>query len=345
MTKLDELIQCITSKHVYIQTHNFPDPDAISSGFGLQYLLRQKGIESTICYAGQVDRVSTKNMIQLFNIEIKNIKDLDKHHKTSEIILVDTQYVPGNVDLFDGMVIGCVDHHTVFDRISYIFDDIRENTGSCASIVTSYFYDNNILMPRDVAEVLLYGIKTDTANLTRGVSRLDLDMFYELYILAEKTNINYLESNTIQVDDLKTYAEAIGSLQIVDNVCFAYTGENCSKSLIAVISDFALKIAGVNFSVVYSIRDEGVRLSVRSAVKELHSAEIIIETLDKIGTGGGHHSMAGGFVPIDKEKGITKENAINIIVYRILEIIRSIEENMKKNKLPIGIEPITDHYE
>lgn len=331
MTKLDEMIQHITSKHIYIQTHNFPDPDAISSGFGLQYLLRQKGIESTICYAGQVDRVSTKAMIKLFNIDIKNIKDIDKHNNNSEVILVDTQYVPGNVDLFDGMVIGCVDHHTVFDKIAYRFDDIREDTGSCASIVASYFYDNNISMPSDMAEVLLYGIKTDTANLTRGVSRLDLDMFYNLYILADNTKISYLESNTIQVDDLETYAEAISSLQIVDNVCFANTGENCSKSLIAVISDFTLKIAGVNFSVVYSVRDDGIRLSVRSAVKELHSAEIIIETLDNIGTGGGHHSMAGGFVPVDDDSEITRENAINIIVYRILEIIRAIEEkNVKK---------------
>ncbi len=331
MTKLDELIQCITSKHIYIQTHNFPDPDAISSGFGLQYLLKQRGIDSTICYGGQIDRVSTQTMLKLFNIEIKKIDEINELNNDSQIILVDTQYVPGNVDLLNGTLIGCVDHHMIFDRIAYKFEDIRENLGSCATIVASYFYDNNIPMPHDVAEVILYGITTDTANLTRGVSRLDLDMFYNLYILADKTNINYLESNTIQMDDLKTYAEAISSIQIIDNVCFAYTGENCSKSLIAAISDFTLKISGVNFSVVYSVRDEGIRLSVRSAVKELHSAEIIIEALDKIGTGGGHHSMAGGFVPMNRENGMTEEMVVNTMVYRILEIVRDIEKGHKKS--------------
>ncbi len=32
-------------------------------------------------------------------------------------------------------------------------------------------------MPADVATALLYGIKMDTADMRRGVSQLDLDMF------------------------------------------------------------------------------------------------------------------------------------------------------------------------
>ena len=43
MTKLDELVTQINREHVYIQTHNFPDPDAIASAFGLQELLKLRG--------------------------------------------------------------------------------------------------------------------------------------------------------------------------------------------------------------------------------------------------------------------------------------------------------------
>ena len=43
MTKLDELVTQINREHVYIQTHNFPDPDAIASAFGLQELLSFAG--------------------------------------------------------------------------------------------------------------------------------------------------------------------------------------------------------------------------------------------------------------------------------------------------------------
>ena len=52
MIDIDEMLKSIRNKHVYIQMHNFPDPDAIASAFGLQYLLRAKGFASTIVYKG-----------------------------------------------------------------------------------------------------------------------------------------------------------------------------------------------------------------------------------------------------------------------------------------------------
>ncbi len=45
MTKFEELLQQINRQHVYIQTHNFPDPDAIASAYGLKRLLATRGIE------------------------------------------------------------------------------------------------------------------------------------------------------------------------------------------------------------------------------------------------------------------------------------------------------------
>lgn len=39
MNDFTKLAALCRGKHVYIQTHNFPDPDAIASAFGLQRLL------------------------------------------------------------------------------------------------------------------------------------------------------------------------------------------------------------------------------------------------------------------------------------------------------------------
>ena len=39
MKKLQSLIDLCKGRRVYIQTHNFPDPDAIASAFGLQRFL------------------------------------------------------------------------------------------------------------------------------------------------------------------------------------------------------------------------------------------------------------------------------------------------------------------
>ena len=37
MVKLDNLLNVITKDKVYIQMHNYPDPDAIASAFGLKH--------------------------------------------------------------------------------------------------------------------------------------------------------------------------------------------------------------------------------------------------------------------------------------------------------------------
>lgn len=329
MTKLEELVKCISGKHVYIQTHNYPDPDAISSGFGLKYLLKNYGIDSTLCYGGTIDRVSTKTMIKIFDIDLVNVKEIEPRDNEDEIILVDTQYTVTNVDVFGGQVIAAIDHHWIVDKINSAFEDNRESVGSCAAIIASYFYDNDIDMPENIAGALLYGINVDTANMTRDVAKLDLDMFYNLYQIADYSKIKYLENNTIQVDDLQTYAEAINSVQIIDNIGFANAGMNCTKSLVAAISDFVLNIADVNFCVVYSIGEEGIRLSARSAVKGLHSAQILIDALDNIGTCGGHSSMAGGFVPVDEVSGMSNDATVNTIVYRTMQVIKNIIQNNK----------------
>ena len=53
MIDLTKMIDSFTHRHVFIQTHNFPDPDAIASAYGLQYLLHSRGLESTIIYKGK----------------------------------------------------------------------------------------------------------------------------------------------------------------------------------------------------------------------------------------------------------------------------------------------------
>ena len=59
MQHLEHILECIHDKHIFIQTHNFPDPDAIASAYGLKVLLEKKGIGATICYKGRIDDTIT----------------------------------------------------------------------------------------------------------------------------------------------------------------------------------------------------------------------------------------------------------------------------------------------
>ena len=58
-----------------------------------------------------------------------------------------------------------------------------------------------------------------------------------------------------------------------------------------------LALVTVSFSVVYSRNSEGMKISVRSEKKALDAGKIVARALEGIGSGGGHATMAGGFVP------------------------------------------------
>ena len=77
-----DLIALLKNHNVYIQTHNFPDPDAIASAFGLQQFLDCHGISAILCYDGKIDRLSAKKMLETFEIAMfpkNNIPHMTEH--------------------------------------------------------------------------------------------------------------------------------------------------------------------------------------------------------------------------------------------------------------------------
>lgn len=319
MTKLEELVGIIGGESVYIQTHNYPDQDALASAYGLKYLLEAKGIEATICYKGQVDKLNTIAMMEDLNIATVYIDDDEQMNATSKIIIVDGQKGNANVEDFIGDEVACIDHHKMQETDMYQFFDIRSDAGACSSIIASYFVENNIEMPVNVATALLYGVKMDTNNLSRGVSELDIDMFYMLFKKANRDSIRKFDCCSLQMDDLKAYSAAIENLRVFGNVGIVNIGKDCGEAILGTMSDFIMSLDEVTFSVVYSYRAGGIKFSVRNEEIGLDAATVIRECLSGYGSGGGHATMAAGFVPNVKESDVA--NISEAIEQRIIEMI------------------------
>lgn len=294
--KLSELLSCLTKKHVIVQTHNYPDQDALASAMGLKVLLEAKGKKVTIGYEGIVDKDNTLKMIELLGIECY-LSDQLNLKPEDEIIIVDGQ--KGNINMTDltGDEVACIDHHRVRRGECYKFSDIRDHVGACASIIASYFFENDIPIPENVATALLYGIKMDTHNMTRSVSELDLDMFSRLFPMANHEHMKTLENSCLKLSDLEAYRTAIDTLHVVEGVGVAAVGEGCSEALIASVSDFLLTLSSVQVTLVYSYRAGGVKFSVRSEVERYDASDMIADALSGYGDGGGHADMAAGFIP------------------------------------------------
>jgi nanoRNase/pAp phosphatase (c-di-AMP/oligoRNAs hydrolase) len=300
MTKLEELISIIAGEKLYIQAHNYPDQDALACAYALQYLLKVKGISADIIYKGEIDKLNTVSMVNVIGIEIKNLDEIGKMDKASQIILVDGQKGNANVVDFIGDEIACIDHHETTEKnetSSYRFSDIRSGIGACSSIIAQYYIENSIEMPAKVATALLYGIKMDTNNLSRSVSDLDIDMFYYLFKKADRDNINEFDSCLLKMQDLKAYADGINNLKVFDGMGIAKMEDDCPEAILGSMADFILSLGEVTISVIYSRRGGGIKYSVRSENKKINSAEMISKVLEGYGSGGGHSAMAAGFIP------------------------------------------------
>ncbi|MCM1157538.1 MAG: DHH family phosphoesterase [Bacteroidales bacterium] len=320
------LVDLLKHHTVYLQTHNFPDPDALASAYGMQVFLKANGVDSTICYAGKIEKNSTKRMIEEFKIEAVHIDDLPHMVEEDYIVTIDAQKYNSNITDFIGNEVACIDHHPTTVPCAYEYSDIRI-CGACCSIVTDYFIESGTSMDSNTATALLYGLKMDTDSFNRGVTDFDIDMFAYLHKKADNQKIISMYNNNMEIEDLYAYGEAIRTIRIYENVGFAWISFDCPDGLIAMISDFILGLDIVEFSVVYALRDGGYKFSVRNETEIYHAGSITQKALADLGGGGGHFSMAGGVITKDKVKNLGS-NPEFAIRERFLEAIRQEKINV-----------------
>ena len=71
MERIRRLVEEIGRRSpVSVQTHDFPDHDAIAAAFGMQRLLEREGVPARIVYAGDIQRDSLRRMISDCAIEV-----------------------------------------------------------------------------------------------------------------------------------------------------------------------------------------------------------------------------------------------------------------------------------
>ena len=312
---ISDLIKICKGHKVYIQTHNIPDPDAIGSAFGLQQLLRHFGIASTICYDGDIDKLSSSKMLEQFGIEMFPDQDIaDEMRAEDYIICVDSQKNAGNITDLVGDEIAAIDHHPTTARtadIPYLYRDVRI-VGACGTIIAEYYQDLGLQPDADTATALLYGIKTDTLQFSRGVKDEDISAFAFLNPLIDDQKLTTLEMNNIEFSDLQSYGAAINNIQVFQYLGVSYIPFACPDTMVSIVADFILSLIEVEVAVIYCERPDGMKFSVRSERNDVHAGELVAKALKGVGGGGGHATMAGGRIPASEMKklGDYPHNAI-----------------------------------
>jgi nanoRNase/pAp phosphatase (c-di-AMP/oligoRNAs hydrolase) len=315
MFQILELINELKAeKRVFIQTHNFPDHDAVASAYGLSKILMHFGIKVEIIYKGEIQRDSLLNMIENLNIDIRRYEVYDIKAE-DKIIVVDGCKGNSNVEELIGDEIAVIDHHEVGipENVKYV--DIRSDYGSCSTIIYTYYRELGVSITKEVATALIIGLNMDTSNFTRGVSEKDVSAFQSLYMESNITLVNSILRNYIQTKDLSFYRDLINKIKISSGIAFCYFEEGCNQNLLGILGDFVLALKEVEFVILCAKNNGVINFSVRNERSTLSAATIIQEALKGIGFGGGHTDMAGGII-----KDITRFKEEDIYKLFIKEI-------------------------
>ncbi len=280
---------------VYVQTHDFPDHDAVASAFGMQKLLALRGVPSRIVYAGDIQRDSLKRMIADIAIQAAPAASVAMSPR-DPVVIVDGCKGSKNVTDLPGDEVAVIDHHLVASPDNVPFVDIRPDHGACATMIHGYWGEAQATVPQDVATALMIGINMDTALMTRQVGVEDIRAYADLYAIADVRLENSILRNSIQTKDLVFFRHALANVDIRDALAFCWFPEGCNQNLLGILGDFFISLQEADFVVLCARNANVINVSVRSEREEWNASRVVQQALSGIGFGGGHADMAGGII-------------------------------------------------
>lgn len=331
--RLEKLKAIAQNKKVLILTHNNPDPDAISSGWALGYILRKKfKANCELAYGGLIARAENRAMVRLLNIDIKpldsvNIRDFQV------FALVDTQPRAGNNILPPHIKPSIViDHHGVRKSSQGVeFVDIRLHYGSSATIVTEYLVQAGLPIPKKMATALYLGIKTDTQNLGRHASEADYNAAIALYAKVQLKILSQIEYPDLAHDYFIDFDRGLHEAEIYGKVIFCDLGFLRNTDMVALMADFFLRFSQISWSFVMGTNDSLLIFSLRTKSSNQNAGHMARRMVKGLGTAGGHRQTGGGQIPVERLPSEKAEKLREAIQKRFLKLVG--EENARQERL------------
>lgn len=269
-----------------IYIHRNPDPDAIGSALGLQWLLSKLEKPSTIYYGGEINHPMNRALVNILGIHMK------PYQESTTGICVDC--TPATLE-GDFNIVAVIDHHRNSVDFSHLpFVDIRQ-IGSSASMVYSYITASSYSLNREedqkVILSLLLGIKTDTRDLLSDtVDNLDYEAHQALTNLADSKMLASILDYPLPryFYDLKSRAYSKDNHTHSGGLFTTYLGiVNASQSdALAIIADEMVRMDGVSTAVIGAIIEDHVVVSLRTSNVSLDASKLVKRVFGEEYAGG-----------------------------------------------------------
>ncbi len=280
---------------IVIQCHDNPDADSLASGFALYLYLDFIGKNPRFVYGGR-NPISKSNLLLMIHDLHIPIEHLSGEMHPELLVTVDCQYGESNVEHIDADNIAVIDHHQVSDTLPEL-SEVRSSYGSCSTIMYELLQKENVDINdhEELATALYYGLLTDTGGFTEISHPADKDL-RDFAIFNQADIIKFRNSN-ISREELFIAGDALKHADYhLDGRYAIVRSEPCDPNILGIISDMLLEVDTVDTCVVYCILPFGVKVSVRSCIKEVKACEMAEFIAEGFGGGGGHLVKAGGLL-------------------------------------------------
>jgi len=283
-------------------THDNPDPDALASTAALGLILRRRFRRRvTIAYGGMIGRAENREMVRALKLKLSHLRHL-KRRDYQRFVLVDCQPWTGNSQLPSAVVPDLVfDHHPMRKATQRSrFFDVRPEYGATATILTEYLEESGVHVTRPLATGLVYAIRSETQDFGREAAGPDHAAYDRLLPRIDRRTLARIQTAPLPVTYFHNLHRALEGLAGVANLVVSNLGRVEQPDIVPEIADLLLRMEGRTWSMCTGVHGDRVYLSIRTSNPRADAGNLMRRLIGQRGKGGGHGTMAGGFVEIPR---------------------------------------------
>jgi nanoRNase/pAp phosphatase (c-di-AMP/oligoRNAs hydrolase) len=321
--RLDALTNVVKDEdRVLILMHDNPDPDAIASALGLQYLLEHLAKKSSLIgYAGIVGRAENRAMLKHLGIKLCSMARIALQDFPC-IALVDTQPGTGNNSLPPSIVPKIVfDHHPFRPTSRKVpYRAIKPSYNVTASIITEYLIASQLELDPTLATALFYAIKSETEGLGREVGKIEARLRHYLYPKVDQRLLSNIENARVSREYFQIIHSALDRALIYGDAVIANLESVASPDIVAELADVLMRLEKVKWSFCFGAYNGDILVSARTIDRSNDVGTLMQSAFGELGAAGGHEMMAGAKIPVKNKSATSKKAFVRQLINRLLEL-------------------------
>ena len=307
-----------------ILMHDYPDPDALASGYGLKHLVEKTyHMSARIVYQGVIGRMENRTMVKILKLPVYKLRaeDLTRYKHTA---LVDTQPVFENNSFPKKRKATLVidQHHS---EVKPIADCTIVDTecGATAVIVAQALLLKGVEIPARLATALAYGIISDTMNLYRANRPDIIETYLKVIPNCDMKALAKIQTPVRSRRFFATLGKGIQNAVARSGLITAHLGEVENPDLVSMVADFLLTYKNIKKSFCTGRYRGRLHVSLRMERSTLNAGDVLRDIFHNRGEAGGHGVIAGGSFNVGEEATLEKwVEAEEEVVTRLLKRLR-----------------------